>query len=141
MMETLVMMMVTMILSVMKYHIYWYYLRTPTHTYIYTTYTHHTHRGTGVTQLVARSTPDRCVVGSSPTCGTEHFGFPPSALRLGYQRPWYVRPRLCDWAYKGPVPRIEKRRGLSPGGRFPPSFIQVIIITGLNKSYDCMFSP
>ena len=28
-------------------------------------------------QLVARSTPDRCVVGSSPTCGTEHFGFPP----------------------------------------------------------------
>ena len=30
---------------------------------------------------------------------------------------------------------IEKRRGLSPGGRFPPtSFIhQVIIITGLNK--------
>ena len=30
----------------------------------------------------------------------------------------------------------------SPGGRFPPSFIhQVIIITGLNKLYDCMFSP
>ena len=28
----------------------------------------------------------------------------------------------------------HKRRGLSPGGRFPPSFIhQVIIITGLNK--------
>ena len=35
---------------------------------------------------------------------------------------------------KDPVPHIEKRRGLSPGGRFPPSFInQVIIITGLNK--------
>ena len=35
---------------------------------------------------------------------------------------------------KGPMPLIEKRRGLSPGGRFPPSFIhQVIIITGLNK--------
>ena len=35
---------------------------------------------------------------------------------------------------KDPVPLIEKRRGLSPGGRFPPSFIhQVIIITGLNK--------
>ena len=35
---------------------------------------------------------------------------------------------------KDPVSLIEKRRGLSPGGRFPPSFIhQVIIITGLNK--------
>ena len=35
---------------------------------------------------------------------------------------------------KDSVPLIEKRRGLSPGGRFPPSFIhQVIIITGLNK--------
>ena len=43
---------------------------------------------------------------------------------------------------KDPVPLIEKRRGLSPGGRFPPSFIhQVIIITGLNKLYICMFSP
>ena len=43
---------------------------------------------------------------------------------------------------KVPLPLIEKRRGLSPGGRFPPSFIhQVIIITGLNKLYDCMFSP
>ena len=37
---------------------------------------------------------------------------------------------------------IEKRRGLSPGGRFPPSFIhQVIIIAGLNTLYNCMFSP
>ena len=37
---------------------------------------------------------------------------------------------------KDPVPLIEKRRGLSPGGRVPPSFIhQVIIITGLNKLY------
>ena len=35
---------------------------------------------------------------------------------------------------KDPMPLIEKRRGLSPGGRFPSSFIhQVIIITGLNK--------
>ena len=41
-----------------------------------------------------------------------------------------------------PVPLIAKRRGLSPGGRFPPSFIHlVIIITGLNKLYNCMFSP
>ena len=35
---------------------------------------------------------------------------------------------------KDPVPLIEKRKGLSPGCLFPPSFIhQVIIITGLNK--------
>ena len=35
---------------------------------------------------------------------------------------------------KDPVPLVEKSRGLSPGGRFPPCFIhQVIIITGLNK--------
>ena len=66
-------------------------------------------------------------------------------------------PVLPDWVIKGlgmsslvyatghikdPVPLIAKRRGLSPGGRFPPSFIpQVIIITGLNKLYNCMFSP
>ena len=66
-------------------------------------------------------------------------------------------PVLRDWVIKGlgmsslvyatghikdPVPLIAKRTGLSPGGRFPPSFIhQVIIITGLNKLYNCMFSP
>ena len=66
-------------------------------------------------------------------------------------------PVLCDWVINGlgmsslvyatghikdPVPLIEKRRGLSPGDRFPPSFIhQVIIITGLNKLCNCMFSP
>ena len=66
-------------------------------------------------------------------------------------------PVLRDWVIKGlgmyslvcatghikdPVPLIEKRRGLSPGDRFPPSFIhQVIIITGLNKLYNYMFSP
>ena len=45
--------------------------------------------------------------------------------------------RACATEHiKDPVPLIEKRRGLSPGGRFPPSFIhQVIIITGLNKLY------
>ena len=33
-------------------------------------------------------------------------------------------------------------RGLSPGGRFPPGFIhRIIMITGLNKLYDCMLSP
>ena len=93
-------------------------------------------------QLVARSTLDRCVVSSSPTRRTEgFFGFPPV---------------LPDWVNKGlgmsslvyatghiknPVPLIEKRRGLSPGGRFPPSFIHQLIITGLNKLYNCMFSP
>ena len=94
-------------------------------------------------QLVARSTVGRCVVGSSPTCGTEHVSFPPSAPRdwvikgLGMSSLIYATGHIKD-----PVPRIEKRRGLSPGGRFPPSFIhQVIIITGLNKLYNYMFSP
>ena len=49
--------------------------------------------------------------------------------------------RVCATGHiKDPVPLIEKRRGLSPGGRFPPSFIhQVIIITGPNKLYDCIY--
>ena len=61
-------------------------------------------------------------------------------------------PVLCDWVIKGlgmsslvyatghikdPVPLIEKRRGLSPGGWFPPSFIHQVIITGLNKLIAC----
>ena len=85
-------------------------------------------------QLVAGSTPGRSVVGSSPTCGTEHFGFAPMLLDwvikgLGMSSLVYATGNIKD-----PVPLIEKRRGLSPGGRFPPSFIhQVIIITGLNK--------
>ena len=71
---------------------------------------------------------------------------------ISHQGPFHsltFPPVLRDWVIKGlgmsslvyvtghikdPVPLIEKRRGLSPGGRFPPSFIhQVIIITGLNK--------
>ena len=81
-------------------------------------------------QLVARLTVSRCVVGSNPY-GAKHFISPPSAPRLGNKRPWYVQ--LCQ-SIKDSMPLIEKRRGLSPGGRFPPSFIhQVIIITGLNK--------
>ena len=50
-----------------------------------------------------------------------------------------IRGNECALVYatghiKDPVPLVEKSRGLSPGGRFPPSFIhQVIIITGLNK--------
>ena len=63
-------------------------------------------------------------------------------------------PGLRDWVIKGlgmyscvyatgqdPVPLIEKRRGFSPGGRFPPSFIHQVIITGLKKLYNRMFSP
>ena len=100
----------------------------------------------GVAQLVVRSTMSWCVVGSSPG-GAEHFGPPPpSAPRLGNQRPWYVQLCLCDCLgiilLKSPCHLLKKWRGLSPGGRFPPSFIhQVIIITGLNKLYNRMFSP
>ena len=39
---------------------------------------------------------------------------------------------------KDPVPLIEKSRALCPSGRFPPNLIhQVIIISGLNKLYNC----
>ena len=64
-------------------------------------------------------------------------------------------PVLRDWEIKGlvmsslvyatghikdPVPLIEKRRGLSPGGRFPLSFIHLVIfITGLNKLYKILY--
>ena len=82
--------------------------------------------------LVAHSTVSRCVVSSSPTCGTEHFGFPP------VPHDWVIKGLgmsngVCATGHiKDPVPLIEKRRGLSPGGRFPPSFIhQVIIIAPL----------
>ena len=91
-------------------------------------------------QLVARSTLDRCVVGSSPTCETKHFGFPP-VLRdweikgLGMSSLVYATGHIKD-----PVPLIEKRMGLSPGGRFPPSFIHLVIfITGLNKLYKMLY--
>ena len=63
-------------------------------------------------------------------------------------------PVIRDWAIKGlgmsslvyvtghikdPVALSEKKRRLSPGGRFPPSFIhQVIIITRMNKLYNHM---
>ena len=78
--------------------------------------------------------------------------FPPAELNISA-----FPPVLRDWVIKGlgmsslvyatghikdPVPLIAKRRGLCPGGRFPPSFIhQVIIITGQNKLYNCMFLP
>ena len=86
-------------------------------------------------QLVARSTPRTDLLS---------VRVPPAELNISD-----FPPVLRDWVIKGlgmsslvyatghikdPVPLIAKRRGLSPGGRFPPSFIhQVIIITGLNK--------
>ena len=94
-------------------------------------------------QLVVHSTVSQCVLGSSPRMA-EHFGFPPSAP----DRDWVIKglDMYCHvyatGHIKDPMPLIEKRRGLSPGGRFPPRFIhQVIIITGLNKLYNYMFSP
>ena len=77
-------------------------------------------------QLVACSTPDRCV------------DWVDWVIKgLGMSSLVYATGHIQD-----PVPLIEKRRGLSPGGRFTPSFIhQVIIITGLNKLYNCVFSP
>ena len=50
--------------------------------------------------------------------------------------------RVCVTGHiKDPVPLIGKSRDSYLGGRFhPPSFIQVIIITGLNKLHNCMFS-
>ena len=92
--------------------------------------------------------------------GSEFNSVPMYCRFESHLRNWTFRlspPVLRDWVIKGlgmsslvyvtghikdPVPLIEKRRGLSPGGRFPPSFIhQVIIITGLNKLFNCMFSP
>ena len=82
----------------------------------------------------------------------------PMCCRFESSRGWTFRfpsPVLRDWVIKGlgmfslvyatghmkdPVPLIKKRRGLSAGGRFLPSFIhQVIIITGLNKLYKCSY--
>ena len=79
-------------------------------------------RGEPLARLVARSTPTPPVVGSSPTRGTEHFGFPPSAPRPGNERPG-ISSRVCGTRHiKYPVPLMGKR-GLSPGGRFPRGFI------------------
>ena len=80
------------------------------------------------------------------TCGLESHQGPFRSLTFP---PVRIPPVLRDWVIKGfgmsslvyatghikdPVPLVEKSRGLSPGGRFPPSFIhQVVIITGLNK--------
>ena len=36
----------------------------------------------------------------------------PSAPRLGNQRPWYVQPRLCDWAYERSRATYRKEKGI-----------------------------
>ena len=76
---------------------------------------------------------------------------PPTELNISafppVLRDWVIKgPGMSSLVYatghiKDPVPLIEKRRGLSPCGRFPPSFSHQVIITGLNKLYNCMFSP
>ena len=43
------------------------------------------------------------------------FDFPPSASRLGNQRPWYVQPRLCDGAYKRSRATYQKEKGIVSG--------------------------
>ena len=51
---------------------------------------------------------------------------------------WVIK---CLGMSSYPVPLVEKSRASCPGGRFPPSFInQVIIITRLNKYKDWMDS-
>ena len=51
-----------------------------------------------------------------------------------------VADRFACALFIGILQRCSSRR-VGPGGRFPPSFIhQVIIITGLNKLYDCVFA-
>ena len=47
---------------------------------------------------------------SSPR-GAEHFGSP-HVPQLANQRPWYVQPRLCDWAYKRSHATYRKEKGI-----------------------------
>ena len=50
--------------------------------------------------------------------------------------------RVCATGHiKDPVPLSGKSRASCPGGRFSPSYIHEVIITGLNKLYDSMFLP
>ena len=51
----------------------------------------------------------------------------------GNQRPWYVQPCLCDWAYKRSCVTYGERNEIVSCGQFPPSFIHQVIITGINK--------
>ena len=54
-------------------------------------------------QWVARSTPIRCVVGSSLIRGTEHFGFPPVPHDFVIKG-FGISSRVCETGYiKDPV--------------------------------------
>ena len=61
-------------------------------------------------QLVVPLNVSQCVVGLSPR-GAE-LRFPPSAPRLNNQRPWYVQPCVCEWAYKRSRATYRKERGI-----------------------------
>ena len=96
---------------------------------------------------------DRGLVIGVFDCGPTGRPFESASCRSTLTPP----PVFHDWVNKGlgmsnrghvcifikdPLPLIEKSRVSCPGGRFPPSFIhRVINISGLNKLYDCMFSP
>ena len=91
------------------------------------------HGNVGFSGLVPILTPPLLYIfGSHPRNWT---------LRLCPQCPWVIKglgvssvakTRLGIYGWTDPRPLIEKRRGLSPGGRAPPSFIhQGIIITKL----------
>ena len=89
--------------------------------------------GPGLLSWLARWTVNRCVVSSSPTHGTEYVSFPP-VPHDWVNKGLGMSSHVCATGHiKDPVPLIEKRRGLSPGGWFLPNFMQVITITGLNK--------
>ena len=88
-------------------------------------------------QLVPRSTRTDVLSVRVPPAELNISAFPPVL------RDWVIKSLgMSSLVYatghmKDPVPLLAKRRGLSPGGRFLPSFI----VTGLNKLYNCMFSP
>ena len=87
------------------------------------------------------------MVDCGPTGGRFESALCRSTLTPPVPHDWVIKglgmfSRVCAAGLiKDPVPLIEKSRVSCPGGRFPPSFIyQVMIITGLNKLYACMFS-
>ena len=71
----------------------------------------------------------------------EHLDFPP-VVHDWANKVLGMSSRVCvNEHIQDPMPLIEKSRASCPSGRFAPSFIHQVIITGLNKLYDCIFSP
>ena len=89
-----------------------------------------------VVDLIDRSVVRICLV-------PEHFDVSLSVVPDWVMKGLGVYSRIGVTGHKqDPVPLVKQSRASCPGGRFPPSFIhQVIIITGLNNFYECMFSP